>query len=137
MREDEVPQDATNSTYGGSRKLLYAQSGDGNFVGVKSVGWDVEAQATRMALDLIQRQCEESWDRAARGIAAPLEYYMYYRRMDIALLAQTAGMARWRVRRHLRPGVFARLPQRVLRRYAEALELPLDRLGKLPDAPLS
>ena len=136
MREDEVPQDAENSTYGGSRKLLYAKAGDGNFVGVKSAGWDVEAEATRMALELIERQCDESWDRATRGISAPLEYYMYYRRMDVALLAQTAGMAQWRVRRHLRPGVFSRLPPRILRRYSEALELPVERLRILPDAPL-
>lgn len=137
MREDEVPQDAANSTYGGSSKLVYARSGDGNFVGVKSAGWDVEAEATRMALDLIERQCEESWNRAQRGISAPLEYYMHYRRMDVALLAQAAGIARWRVRRHLKPHVYARLPERLLRRYAEALELPVDRLRDLPDTPLS
>ncbi len=137
MREDEVPQDADNSTYGGSRKLLYAQSGDGNFVGVKSAGWDVEAEATRMALELLERQCEQSWDRATRGVSAPLEYYMAYRRMDVALLAQTAGMARWRVRRHLRPRVFAKLPQRILARYAQALELPVEQLRTLPEAPLT
>ena len=137
MREDEVPQDAENSTYGGSRKLVYAQSGDGNFVGVKSAGWDVEADATRMALELIEQQCAESWDRASRGICAPLEYYMHYRRMDVALLSQTAGIARWRVRRHLKPKVFAKLPNRLLQRYSEALELPVDRLKTLPDAPLT
>ena len=137
MREEEVPQDAENSTYGGSRKLVYAQSGDGNFVGVKSAGWDVEANATRMALDLIERQCAESWDRASRGICAPLEYYMHYRRMDVALLAQTAGIARWRVRRHLKPHVFAKLSPRILHRYSEALELAVERLQSLPDAPLS
>ncbi|NND67147.1 MAG: hypothetical protein HKN19_06130 [Halioglobus sp.] len=137
MREDEVPQDAENSTYGGSRKLLYARSGDGNFVGVKSAGWDVEAEATRMALDLLKSQCDDSWERAQRGVSAPLEYYMYYRRMDVALLAQTAGMARWRVRRHLKPQVFAKLPARILWRYAEALELPVDQLRALPETPLS
>ena len=44
--------------------------------------------------------------------------------------------AQWRVRRHLRPGVFSRLPPRILRRYSEALELPVERLRILPDAPL-
>jgi hypothetical protein len=36
------------------------------------------------------------------------------------------------VRRHLRPQPFARLPLRLLRRYAEALGLGAEDLGRLP-----
>jgi len=136
MREDEVPQDSENSTYGGFRKLIYARNAAGDFIGVKSAGWDVEAGATRMALDTFARQCRESWARASTGISAPLEYYMYYRRMDVALLARTSGLWQWRVRRHLHPRVFRKLPARILRRYAQALELPPEQLRALPQQPL-
>jgi hypothetical protein len=43
--------------------------------------------------------------------------------MDLALLSQTTGLWRWRVRRHLRPDVFARLSGGLRRRYARALGL--------------
>lgn len=136
MREDEVPQDSENSTYGGARKLIYARNAEGDFVGVKSAGWDVEADATRMALATFARQCRRSWERASRGTSAPLEYYMYYRRMDVPLLAQTAGLWQWRVRRHLHPRVFKKLPARILRRYAQALEFSPGQLRALPEKPL-
>jgi hypothetical protein len=55
------------------------------------------------------------------GNTSPLEYHMYCARMDVALLAQAVGIWRWRVRRHFRPEVFARLSPELRRRYAEAL----------------
>ncbi len=60
---------------------------------------------------------------------SPLEYHMYHARMDIALLSQATGLWRWRVQRHLKPRVFARLPRSVLRRYAEALGISVETLG--------
>ena len=73
------------------------------------------------ALGAFDRRAAEARARALAGRASPLEYHMYRARMDLALLAQATGLWRWRVRRHFRPEVFARLPQRLRRRYAEAL----------------
>jgi hypothetical protein len=51
--------------------------------------------------------------------------------MDLALLAQTTGLWRWRIRRHFRPQVFARLSPALRRRYADALGLSLEALGRI------
>ena len=136
MKEQDVPQDSENSTYGGEKKLIYAVNDCGDFVGVKSSGWEVEAEATRAALDLIHRQCEDSWARANRGETAALEYFMCYRRMDLTLLAQATGLFRWRIRRHLKPPIYARLGNPIMARYAQALELDIETLKHLPDKPL-
>lgn len=136
MRKDEVPQDAANSHYGGQRKLIYALDDNGDLVGVKSAGWDAEADATEIALKLFAAQCDDSLARAQRGETAPLEYYMYYRRMDVALLAQTTGLAKWRIRRHFKPSVFTRISTRLLSRYAQALEIDSATLRTIPAKPL-
>jgi len=136
MKTDEVPQDSENSTYGGARKLIYAVDDSGGVVGVKSTGWDVEAEATQSALTLIQRQCDQAWQRVSSGETAALEYYMYYRRMDVALLAQVSGFFQWRIRRHFKPAVFNKLKLKQLNRYAEALGLDASVLSHLPDQPL-
>jgi hypothetical protein len=49
----------------------------------------------------------------------------------VALLAQTTGLWSWRVRRHLRPDRFAALPPRLLARYAQALGLSAEQLGRV------
>ncbi len=131
MRTDRVPQDGNTTTYGGGRKLLYAVDGNGRYVGVQSMGWAIEAAATRHALEEIDRQREAALNRVRSGASSPLEYYMYYRRMDLALLAQTSGFWQWRIRRHFRPAVYARLRQRVLVRYSEVLGIDVAALRVL------
>lgn len=136
MKKNDVPQDSDNSTYGGVRKLIYATNDNGEYEGVKSSGWSVEADATRTALELINQQCQQAWLNASTNTTAPLEYYMYYRRMDVALLAQTSGFFQWRIRRHFRPEIFAKLSTKVLDRYSEALEIDIEQLKQLPEQPL-
>lgn len=134
MKEEDVPQFA-GSAYGGHKKLLYAVDAAGNYKGVPSQGCEIEAAATFAALDDLRGQKRDAWERARRGELSPLAYHMYRCKMDPALLAQTAGFFRWRVERHLRSRRFAALPQRILRRYGEALGLEIGELTRLPEEP--
>ena len=136
MKEHEVPQDGENSHYGGERKLIYAVDNEGDFVGVKSAGWEVESDATQMALSQMHEQCENSWQRAVAGQTAALEYYMSFRRMDLALLAQATGLFQWRIRRHFRPEIYSRLGDKLMARYSQALHLDIPTLRQLPEQPL-
>jgi hypothetical protein len=52
--------------------------------------------------------------------------------MDLTLLAQSTGLWRWRVSRHLQPAHFAKLSPALLQRYADALGISRDALMKLP-----
>ena len=134
MDEADVPQDGI-PTYGGRRKLFYAVDGDGDYVTVRSSGWEAEAIATASALDEIERLKRDAWRRAGAGTTSPLEYYMYCRRMDLALLAQTTGFSRWRIRRHFKPKVYARVNDAVLSRYGEALGIEVATLRRLVEMP--
>lgn len=131
MDRREAPQDP-DSTHAGVRKLLYAVDENGRYTSVRSAGWEVEAEATRTALEEIARLRDDAWHRARAGDTAPLEVHMYDCRMDLPLLAGAAGLWRWRVRRHLDPDRFARLPRRILERYAEALGMDVEALQRIP-----
>lgn len=128
MKTDEVPQDNSGSIH----KAMYAVNDDGHYTTVESSGWQVEKTATRVAIADFERERVAAHHHCVTGHSAALEYHMYARRMDVATLADATGIARWRVRRHLRPGVFARLPQRILARYAQALQMPVAALAELP-----
>ena len=134
MDEADVPQDGI-PTYDGRRKLFYAVDADGAYVTVRSSGWEAEAIATASALDEIERLKRDAWRRASAGTTSPLEYYMHCRRMDPALLALTTGFSRWRIRRHFKPAVYARLKDGVLLRYSEALGIDAIRLKTLVEIP--
>jgi hypothetical protein len=129
MREREVPQEV-NRSLAGHRKAVYAVADDGRLRLVPSQGWEVEEIVTRQAVEDLERHAAEARARALAGAASPLEYHMYRARMDVALLSQATGIWRWRVRRHFRASVFARLPLALRRRYAEALGIPVETLSR-------
>lgn len=131
MDLDAVPQEG-NATLGGQRKVMYARGADGRMVLVPSRGWEAEEIVTAQAVDALAMQARQARAQVLAGLSAPLEYWMYARRMDVALLSQTSGFWQWRVRRHLRPAGFARLSPRQRQRYANALGLSVDELGRLP-----
>ena len=131
MDLDAVPQEG-NATLDGHAKLMYARDAQGRVVTTRSRGWEAEEIVTSHAVDVLVEQARDAKERAARGLASPLEYWMYERRMDVALLSQTSGFWQWRVRRHLQPRHFSALSQAHLARYAEALGLPISTLQGLP-----
>jgi hypothetical protein len=131
MDLDNVPQEG-NATLGGHRKAVYAKDANGRIVIAPSKGWEAEEIVTSNAVDTLHALAEEARQRVQAGTASPLEYWMCARRMDVPLLSQTSGFWQWRVKRHLRPEVFATLPHKHLQRYAEALGLTVPELRKLP-----
>jgi hypothetical protein len=131
MDIDAVPQEG-NATLGGHRKAVYARDANGHMVIAASRGWEVEEIVTSHAVDTLHAQAEAARERVKAGLASPLEFWMYERRMDLPLLSQTSGFWQWRVKRHLRPDGFARLSASQLERYAQALGLPAAVIRQLP-----
>ncbi|HEX9625662.1 MAG TPA: hypothetical protein VGA00_01860, partial [Acidiferrobacterales bacterium] len=73
--------------------------------------------------------------RVAAGRVSPLAYHMVRCQMTPSLLAANAGISVLRVWWHLRPAAFARLPDGLLSRYADALATDIATLKQLPPAP--
>ncbi len=131
MNIHEVPQEG-NATLAGVRKAVYARADNGQMVAVASQGWEVEEIVTMQAVDALKEQASAALVSAKAGIGSPLEYWMYEKRMDLGLLAQSTGLWQWRVRRHLQPLGFAKLSQKLLSVYADALGISIDQLKSLP-----
>jgi hypothetical protein len=131
MDVTDVPQEG-NRTLGGHRKALYAKDADGKMVLVASRGSEVDEIVTLQAVQRLQALAEGAKARVHAGQSAPLEYWMYARRMDVALLSQTSGIWQWRIRRHFTPQGFERLSARVLSRYAQALGMSIAQLKARP-----
>ena len=104
------------------------------YTGVQSAGWEVETFATLAAVAELDRLREDAWTRALARQTSALEFHMFDRRMELDTLAATTGIWKWRIRRHFDVQRFARLPQRVLERYADAMGITVERLKSVPPA---
>lgn len=118
-------------TLAGHRKAIYAVGPDGRYTVVPSSGWEVEETVTLQAVEHFRRMEEDARRRVLEGTTSPLEFHMYRSRMDPALLSQTTGLWCWRIRRHFRPQVFARLKPALLARYADALGISVESLQRV------
>jgi hypothetical protein len=132
MKIDHVPQDDI-VTYAGMEKVIYATDEDGHYGVVASTGWSIEEEVTRQALLELERLTDEAYDEVTQEKASPLYYHMYAQRMDIQILSQVTGLFQWRIRRHFKPEVFAKLNDRLLEQYSDVLGLTAEELKNLPE----
>lgn len=123
MKATDVPQD-NDPAYRGETKLVYAVDAKGKLIPVQTTGWSTERVVTAIAWQAIDQDLAKTRLAVSQRQASPLFYFMKFRQMDLALLAQNMALSRWRVWWHLRPKVFARLSERWVDRYAECLDIP-------------
>jgi hypothetical protein len=132
MKVNEVPQHNLPEYYERMLKANYALNDEGKYVLVPSKGWDVDELVNRLAFDEFKVKLEETRKAVLSGKKSPLAYYMELRMMIPDLLGKTAGIAAFRVKRHLRPKIFAKLKPAILDRYAQALAITREELKTVP-----
>lgn len=130
MKLGEVPQD--DSILEGHQRACYAQDAEGNYVLATSRGWEVEKIANQHAVRGVQALIDRAREDVLAGRASPLAWHMARFHMNVGLLAAHTGMWRLRVRRHLRPEVFAKLGDDVLARYAKVFKIDVATLKRAP-----
>ncbi|MEI6766142.1 MAG: helix-turn-helix domain-containing protein [Bacteroidota bacterium] len=66
--------------------------------------------------------------KVLNGEASPLLYFMERTVMDLTILSGYADIAKWKVKRHMKPKVFKNLNTAVLEKYAAAFGISIDEL---------
>lgn len=123
MKKSDVPQDKSNF-----KDLYYAVDDNGNYTTATSTGWDPKKIASDNAMQEIKERTERAKARVIIGETSPIEYFMEMHKMDLSILSSYIGIWKWRVRRHFRPSIFKKLPQRTLKKYADAFDISIDQL---------
>ncbi len=133
MKKEQVPQHGGMTA--GCREINYAVDEEGRYSLELSVGWEAKNATLRLAWEAIVEQLHLVIVEIRAGQKSPLAYHMVKNQMDVPLLAQYSGFARWRVKRHLKPQVFNRLNSRALVVYADLFRISIAELQEVPDQP--
>jgi hypothetical protein len=131
MKKEEVPQDGNNMHDGTFKQLFYATDNAGQYVPVTSVGWEPENVAMQQAWEEINERVEKAKAQVLAGEISPVVYYMEKTIMDLPLLASYVGKFQWQVKRHMKPAVFNKLSDNMLRRYAAAFKVSVQELKNI------
>jgi hypothetical protein len=130
MENDQNPV-YKDERYGRYREMMYKYDEQGNFA--KDVGYHPEQDrlVLQQAWDLFGERAEEARKKVLEGKASPVLYYMEKTMLTPLDLSMHAGISLWRVKRHLKPGVFAKLSEKILNKYATAFNITVDQLKKI------
>lgn len=128
MKKEEVPQDKGNLSNANMKELVYATDEKGNYTTALSTGWEPKTIALSNSIDEINERIAIAKTQVENNEASPIVYFMEYCRMDIAILASYAGIWQWRVKRHFKPKVFAKLSDKMLQKYAETFNISINEL---------
>lgn len=130
VKKNDVPQHS--GLLSGNREVNYAVDAEGRYVLESSVGWEAKNIALLQAWEAIADELTVVLAEIKDGKKSALAYHMVKNQMDPALLSQYAGVARWRVKRHLKPAVFAGLRAADVAPYAELFGISIDELRRVP-----
>ncbi len=130
MRKEDVPQDKGMAD--GLNEICYAVDDEGRYVLAASQGWAPKNIANQQAWEDLNVELNLVAQEVRQGKKSPLAYHMAKNLMDVKLLATYMGIARWRVKRHMKPQVFAKLNSEMLTRYADLLKMTVAELKQGP-----
>ncbi|WP_264535746.1 hypothetical protein [Flavobacterium sp. N1736] len=128
MEKEKVPQDKGNLTKNNLKELLYATDENGDYTTTLSTGWEPKTIALSNSIDEINERIAEAKQQVETGEVSPICYFMEVNKMDLTILASYVGLWKWRVKRHFKPAVFAKLNDKTLQKYADAFEISVEQL---------
>lgn len=134
MKQQDVPQQP--GLLAGNREVTYAVDEKGKYKLEPSTGWEPKDIALRQAWQAIEEEIRAVIKEIKDGGKSPLAYHMLNNQMDIVLLSQYSGIARWRIKRHLKPGVFKKLDKATLDLYSQIFKITSNELAIVPEAPV-
>jgi len=128
MEKDKVPQDQSNLTKNNVKELLYATDENGNYTTTLSTGWEPKTIALSNSIDEINERIADARQQVLDGEVSPIVYFMEVNKMDLTILASYVGFWKWRVKRHFKPSIFAKLNDKILQKYADTFEVSIEEL---------
>jgi len=123
MKLSEVPKDDANVLEGKTSFIQYAVDSNGKYVQEKSPGFQPQNIALEQAWEEANERIAEALQEVIENKKSPIYYFMHRELMDEKILSEYVGMAKWRVKRHLKPSVFKKLKPDKIQKYIEVFKL--------------
>lgn len=97
----------------------YKMDEEGNYTHGLLANWGNKEIVNNSSWDIVKERIKDAKDKVLAGELSPIAYYMQKCLTDIKTLSQYVGIAKWRIKRHMKPAKFNKLSEQVLQKYAE------------------
>lgn len=130
MQKKDIPQDPSGLDKF-TKDICYAVDENGKYTTAASRGWEVKATALDITWNDIENRVKETRQKVLNGEASPLLFFMELRLMDVKMLSSYTGIWKWKIKKHLKPEIFSKLPDKILEKYATVFDVTVDVLKSM------
>jgi hypothetical protein len=127
MKKEDIPQDG-GALSKLTKEVVYAVDSSGKYTTELSTGWKVKSTALDLAWEDIEQRINDARQKVMDQKASPILFFMELRLMDIGIVSAYTGLWKWSIKQHLKPAAFAKLPEKKLKKYAEAFNISVEEL---------
>lgn len=127
MKKEEIPQDP-GALGRVTKEVSYVVDDTGKYTTGLSTGWDIKIKALDVAWNDIEKKVAEARQKVLNNEASPLLYFMELKLMDMQIVSAYTRFWKWQIKRHLRPRIFKKLPDKKLQKYAAAFDITVEEL---------
>jgi len=106
----------------------YKMEDNGHFTHDLQSDWGGRDPVVDQSLEIVKEKISNAKEKVLKGEISPIAYYMEKCITDVSTLAKYTGMAKWRVKRHLKIKVFRGLKNETLKRYADFFQITVEEL---------
>jgi hypothetical protein len=128
MKTKDIPQDKSELAEKNMRELCYAVDHSGKYATGLSTGWEPKSIALSLTMEDIYHRAAIAKEEVIQGKKSPIYYFMIICKMDIGILAGYMGKSKWRVKRHFKPGSFAKLDKKTIQNYADVFNIEVNKI---------
>ena len=135
MKKENVPQH-DEKLLNGIREIQYAVDENGNYIQVKSIGWEPKNEALKQAIQMQDEIIEDARQQVSEGEKSPVFFYMHLKQMDYSILKEYTGFSKLKLRKHSKAKHFDKLNDKVLKIYADIFKVSVETLKTVPASPI-
>jgi len=106
----------------------YKMEENGQFTHDLQSDWGGRDPVVDQSLEIVKEKISIAKEKVLKGEISPIAYYMEKCITDVGTLAKYTGIAKWRVKRHMKIKVFRGLKNETLKRYSDFFEITVEEL---------
>ena len=106
----------------------YKMEGNGNYSHELKSDWGGRDPVVNHSWEIVKERIRIAKEKVIKGEISPIAYYMEKCLTDVKTLAMYVGIAKWKVKRHLKVKIFNKLNEKTLGRYADFFEISVEEL---------
>ncbi|HNW70958.1 MAG TPA: hypothetical protein PKI01_11180 [Bacteroidales bacterium] len=106
----------------------YKMEEDGQYSHLLASDWGARDPIVNQSWDIVKERIRVAKEKVLKGEISPIAYYMEKCITDVSTLAKYTGMAKWKLKRHMKVKVFKKLNEETLKRYADFFEISVEEL---------